>query len=146
MAMHESWPKKYEISKPVWNGFSQFNWIRRCSSLIFKPLWCSLPNNPINYQVPKNTLPPTAYEILGDRQRKACNIIQVRGFNMWSCSCQEKKIQVRPCSTFFSNTTVDSNLKRQIKTLNNGAKSGAMFFPIVTLPRWIGLQTRSNTN
>ena len=74
------------------------------------------------------------YEILGDRQRKACNFIQVRGFNMWSCPYRGKKTQVRPCSTFFPNTTVNSNLKRQINTHNSGAKNGAMFFPIVTLP------------
>ena len=39
-----------------------------------------------------------------------------------------EKIQVRPCNTFFPNTTVNSNLKQQINIHNNGAKNGAMFF------------------
>ena len=129
--MHD--PRNMKYPNPSETGFP--NSIESEDALA----WCSNPFGVLSQIIPSTTMSSEhvatePYEILGDRQRKACNFIQVRGFNMWSCPYRGKKTQVRPCSTFFPNTTVNSNLKRQINTHNSGAKNGAMFFPIVTLP------------
>lgn len=117
-----AWPKKYEYPNPCETGFP--------NSIEFKGAlaWYSNPLGALSQIIPSTTMSQRTrchrrpYEILGNRQRKACNIIQVRGFNMWSCPCQGAMQYI------FSNTTVNSNLKRQIIIHTMVPKMGQCFF------------------
>ena len=80
MAMHE--PRNMKYPNPSETGFPnsiESKDALACYSNPFGALSQIIPSTIMSQRTRCHRRP---YEILGDRQREACNFIQVRGFNM----------------------------------------------------------------